>query len=171
MLDAIGASNHSLRMTTTGPAASPKTVHLSRLARVALRAQVFLIKKNIAGPLGEVAMALTHRGRKTGKAYATPVAFLRDGADVIVLNNGGISNWFKNVLAAGFAEIDLQGVHAQMRARLIDDPEEIARVFKLYRDTSKAFARTFRVSPRASEAELQAARDRFRYLRLSPIRA
>jgi deazaflavin-dependent oxidoreductase (nitroreductase family) len=138
---------------------------------MALRAQVFLIRKNMAGPLGAVAMALTHRGRKTGKSYATPVAFLRDGSDIIALNNGGISNWFKNVLAAGEAEIDIQGEHLRVKARAIDDAEEIAHVFKLYRATSKAFARTFRVSPHASESELEAARDRFRYVRLSPVRA
>lgn len=160
-----------LLMTTPDVTSSPQPVRLSRFARAALRAQVFLIRKNMAGPLGAVAMALTHRGRKTGKTYATPVAFLRDGDDLIVLNNGGISNWFKNVLAAGEAELDLQGQHVRVKARALDDPEEIARVFRLYRATSKAFERTFRVSPRASETELEAARDRFRYLRLSPIRS
>lgn len=158
-------------MTKPASSTAKKSVQVSPLARLALEAQVFLLKKNIAGPLGAIVMALTHRGRKTGKQYATPVAFLRDGEDVLVLNNGGVSNWFKNVLAAGEAEIDLQGTHARMRARPIDDPEEIARVFELYREKSKAFERTFRVSPHATRAELEAARDRFRYLRLSPSRA
>lgn len=142
--------------------------HKSLPAKMALAAQVFLLRRNMAGALGEFVMALEHKGRKSGRPYATPVAYLHDGADVIALNRGGASNWFRNVVATGQARVIIKGREQDVRAREITDAAEIGRVFELYKTTFKGFERTFGVDKTASEAELAAARDKFRYLRLTP---
>lgn len=47
-----------------------------------------------------------HRGRRTGRAYRTPVKVFRHGPDwVISLPYGRDSDWTRNVLAAGGCEL------------------------------------------------------------------
>ena len=150
-------------VTSTAPAPAK-----SRSVRMALAAQVFLIRKNFAGPLGDFCMAIEHRGRKTGTIYATPIAYLRDGADIIAISSAGKGNWFKNTLANGEAQITIKGREQRVTAREMTDAAEIARVFELYKTTFKAFERTFGVPVTADAEALVGARDRFRYLRLSP---
>lgn len=53
---------------------------------------------------------IVHRGRKSGRVYRTPVNVFRvpDGF-VIALTYGRESEWVKNVLAAGGAELEASG--------------------------------------------------------------
>lgn len=46
-----------------------------------------------------------HRGRKSGKAYETAVSAFRKGSTVAIALAHGKTNWAKNVLAAGEAEV------------------------------------------------------------------
>jgi deazaflavin-dependent oxidoreductase (nitroreductase family) len=58
---------------------------------------------------------IEHRGRSSGKRYRTPVmAFVEDGEFIVVLNYGTQSDWFRNVEAAGSAEV----LHRGKRFRL-----------------------------------------------------
>lgn len=64
-----------------------------------------------------------HRGRRSGRSYRTPVmAFVNNGQIWIVLNYGVDSDWVRNVLAAGNAEI----AHRGKRFTLID-PRVVSR--------------------------------------------
>lgn len=68
--------------------------------RVALR---------VAGRLPGFAI-LSHVGRKSGRAYRTPVnAFLTEDGYIIALTYGPESDWVKNVLAAGSCELQSRG--------------------------------------------------------------
>ena len=58
-----------------------------------------------------------HEGRKSGKAYRTPVmAFVDGGVLVVILNYGTEADWVRNVRAAGSASV----VHRGKRYRLTD---------------------------------------------------
>ena len=58
-----------------------------------------------------------HVGRKSGRAFRTPVnVFLRDGDYVMALTYSSNTDWVKNVLAAG--ECDL--VHRRQRHHLVE---------------------------------------------------
>lgn len=60
---------------------------------------------------------VNHLGRKSGRAYRTPVnAFRTDGGYIIALTYGAESDWVKNVLAAGSCELQTRG----RRVRLSD---------------------------------------------------
>jgi len=49
---------------------------------------------------------LYHVGRRSGRAFSTPVNAFRDGADyIIALTYGPDADWVKNTLAAGGCEI------------------------------------------------------------------
>ncbi len=51
------------------------------------------------------ASVITHRGRKSGKAYETIVAAFRKGNVLAIALGHGETDWMKNVLAAGEADV------------------------------------------------------------------
>ena len=58
-----------------------------------------------------------HVGRTSGRTYRTPInVFRADGEYVIALTYGAESDWVKNVLAAGWCELQTRG----RRVRLCD---------------------------------------------------
>ncbi len=72
-----------------------------------------------AGSPGASASVVRHRGRKSGRAYETPVdAVPVEGAFLVALPYGSRANWLRNVLAGGSATILHQGV-----AHAVDRPE------------------------------------------------
>lgn len=68
---------------------------------------------------------LTHRGRKTGSPYRTPINVFRRGTDYFFfLTYGSDVNWVKNVLAAGACSIETRGRVVQLvEPELVTDPE------------------------------------------------
>ncbi len=63
----------------------------------------------VAGYLPGFAI-VSHVGRKSGRAYRTPVnAFRTDSGYIIALTYGSESDWVKNVLAAGSCELQTRG--------------------------------------------------------------
>jgi deazaflavin-dependent oxidoreductase (nitroreductase family) len=71
---------------------------------------------------------VNHRGRRSGRGYRTPVnMFRRLGGFAIPLTYGTHSEWTRNVLAAGAAEIDTRG-----RSRAVVNP-------RIERDEARAY--------------------------------
>jgi deazaflavin-dependent oxidoreductase (nitroreductase family) len=68
---------------------------------------------------------LTHRGRKTGRIYQTPInVFRRGDAYFFFLTYGSDAQWVKNVLAAGSCSLETRGrVVELVEPELITDPE------------------------------------------------
>lgn len=68
---------------------------------------------------------LTHRGRKSGRSYRTPVNVFRRGDDYLFyLTYGSAVEWVKNVLATGSCTIETRGrVVDLVEPELITDPE------------------------------------------------
>jgi deazaflavin-dependent oxidoreductase (nitroreductase family) len=56
---------------------------------------------------------ITHRGRKSGKPYETIVTAYRKGDTLAIVLGHGKTDWVKNVLAAGEADVKFvrRGVH------------------------------------------------------------
>ncbi len=67
---------------------------------------------------------LTHVGRKSHRIYRTPInVFRKQGSFLIALTYGRESEWVKNVLAAGGAELETRGVRYQLSApTVVHDP-------------------------------------------------
>ena len=67
---------------------------------------------------------LTHVGRRSGRTYRTPVnVFRRGGEYIIVLTYGAGSDWVRNVLAAGTAELLTRGRRVRLtNPRIVVDP-------------------------------------------------
>ena len=66
-----------------------------------------------------------HRGRRSGRAYRTPVnVFPVEGGFVIALTYGSRTDWVRNVQAAGGCSVETRGeLVACDRPRLYRDPE------------------------------------------------
>ena len=77
-------------------------------------------------------LLLTTRGRKTGRPRTTPLCFLRDGEDlVVVASNGGMDwfpSWWLNLLREPRATIQVGRTRCPIRAREAT-PEERARLW------------------------------------------
>jgi F420H(2)-dependent quinone reductase len=92
-----------------------------RLSRGRLRRSLFL-----AG--GQPVLVLTTKGRRTGRPRSTPVAYMRDGDDlVIVPGNAGLRRppaWWLNLQADPQAEVEVGGRSLFVRARRAQPLEE-----------------------------------------------
>ena len=66
----------------------------------------------VAVPIARFMPGITvirHRGRKSGRRFETAVSAYRKGDTVAIMLAHGKTNWVKNVLAAGKADIRLGG--------------------------------------------------------------
>ena len=96
------------------------------------------VARLFAGRLPGVGI-LTHKGRTTGRPYRTPVFVHKHGDDyVFALTFGSSSQWVKNILAAGDAEIRVRGRDVRL-----------ARPEVFVDETRRDMARPLRVAGRA----------------------
>lgn len=68
---------------------------------------------------------VVHRGRKSGKAYRTPVnAFAKPGGYLFALTYGKDADWVRNVLAAGQCDLLTRGHLVHLTApTMVHDPD------------------------------------------------
>jgi deazaflavin-dependent oxidoreductase (nitroreductase family) len=129
---------------------------LPRIAKSAMSFQVWLLRHGLMGSLAAEIMVITVTGRKTGRQYSTPIGYLRDGETIIALSRG--SNWYKNAVAAGRAQIEIRQQKIAVRAEAVTDQAERERIFALYqRERARNFSRLFGVPVNAPDAELKRA--------------
>ena len=99
--------------------------HLTRMSPLtALTTHIFNpVMRLVAGSLPGLAL-LTHRGRRTGRVYRTPLLVLTRGDHYLIgLWYGTNVHWVKNVLASGECEMRIRGRNIRMGApELVADP-------------------------------------------------
>jgi deazaflavin-dependent oxidoreductase (nitroreductase family) len=83
-----------------------------------------------AGTPGAYAGIVRHVGRSSGKTYETPVSFVRtDEGYVAALVYGSGTDWMKNLLAAGEAELTVEGETHRVDEPTIVDADTALRWF------------------------------------------
>jgi deazaflavin-dependent oxidoreductase (nitroreductase family) len=83
-----------------------KSPSMLRVVRRFNRASLNKVQLRSAGMPGAYASVIRHRGRNSRKEYSTPVVpFAVDDDFLIVLPYGPATDWVRNVLAAGSAEL------------------------------------------------------------------
>lgn len=100
-------------------------------------------------------LLLEHVGRKSGKTFTTPLLYLEDGRDlVIVASQGGLPKdpqWYRNLVATPEVTVRLRGEGVRpVRARVADPDERASlwpRLVDLYADFAKYDAWTEREIP------------------------
>ena len=73
---------------------------------------------------------VTHVGRRSGKTYETPLdAFPTKTGFVLVARYGPESDWVRNILASGTADLRVDGqIHRLGAARLVDQTQALAEL-------------------------------------------
>jgi deazaflavin-dependent oxidoreductase (nitroreductase family) len=96
---------------------------LLAFARPFTTAVVNRLTRLFAGHLPGFAI-VDYRGRRSGKAYRTPMNVFRDGDDyVFALTYGSDAQWVKNVLAAGECDLEVRGKRVHLiEPELFVDP-------------------------------------------------
>lgn len=99
-------------------------------------------------------LLLDHVGRTSGSAYTTPLLYLVDGADLVVVGSqGGLPKnpqWVANLVAHPDTTVHLRKDRRAVRARIADPDERVVlwpRLVSLYADFATYQATTDRVIP------------------------
>ena len=107
---------------------------LTALAKVVNRAHTAVLRGS-GGRIGKRfnggdTLLLTHRGRRSGKEYTVPLAYLRDGADLIVVASFGGADrepqWSLNLGADPRAAVELDGRRFDVKAEQVHGAERDA---------------------------------------------
>jgi F420H(2)-dependent quinone reductase len=114
------------------PASSPFWKLFNAFGRLQVRL-MRLTRGRVGGRLmGVPVLVLHHRGRRSGQERETPLYYLDDGADVVVVaSKGGVDThpaWFHNLMAMPETEVEFVGERRRVRPRLAD-AEERARLW------------------------------------------
>jgi deazaflavin-dependent oxidoreductase (nitroreductase family) len=84
--------------------------------------------------LGGPVLLLNTRGRKSGQRRTTPLLYVMDGEDfVLIASNGGAQKhpaWYLNLKANPDATVEIEGRETHARAEEVTDPEEKARLWQ-----------------------------------------
>jgi deazaflavin-dependent oxidoreductase (nitroreductase family) len=99
-------------------------------------------------------LLLDHLGRRSGRAFTTPLLYLTDGPDlVVVASQGGLPKhpqWFHNLTAAPETTVQLRGETRPVRARVAGAEQRAALwppLVDLYADFATYQATTDREIP------------------------
>lgn len=65
-----------------------------------------LLDSRFAGPMSKALLLLRYRGRKSGRTFATPVGYVREGARVVMVTSPTYS-WWRNMVGGAEAEVRL----------------------------------------------------------------
>lgn len=129
-------------MSASPSISAPK---MSALAKAALQFQVFILRRNWMGKMGDFVMVITTTGRKSGKTFSTPIGYVYAGEAYVALTTGGAvqSNWYQNVRAHPQATLEIKGQRRAVRVEFLDDPAQRAAALALFRDQRAASFKSF----------------------------
>ena len=83
---------------------------------------------------GEREVRLTTRGRTTGKAHRVTIWIATDGTHLYIRSGAGMKrDWPQNLVAAGEAELAINGLKVRVKPRQVGDPAQARGVSGLYR--------------------------------------
>ncbi len=119
-----------------------KTYRLGRTRRLVNAVMGPLARRGLAG---RHAYVLTVRGRKTGRAYSTPVILVEDAERWLVAPYGDVG-WVRNARAAGEVALSRAGRSETLRIEEAS-PDEAAPVLRQYLTDVRVVRPFFDVTP------------------------
>jgi deazaflavin-dependent oxidoreductase (nitroreductase family) len=123
---------------------------------------------NVWPEVGGRIMVITHTGRKTGVRRRTPVNYTLANGDIYCTAGfGGISDWYRNIVADPQVEVWLpDGWWAGIADEVLDDQIRLPLLRQVLIDSGFA-ARAAGLDPMAmSNSELEAATSNYRLIRI-----
>jgi deazaflavin-dependent oxidoreductase (nitroreductase family) len=112
------------------------------------------VEMRTAGEPGASAAVIRHVGRRSGAPYATPIGVYPLGDDFLVyLPYGAEVDWLRNILAAGSAELRVEGRTHLVAPRVVEPAEALPHLSAADRRVARLFGVTdFLVLERAPVA-------------------
>ena len=89
-------------------------------------------------------LALTYAGRKSGKAYTTPVNYVRDG-DCLLTTSYRTRTWWRNLRGEAPVSLRLQGHEVKATGRVIEDEPAVVEALFAYLSLKPSLAKYFKV--------------------------
>jgi hypothetical protein len=84
-----------------------------------------LLRSRVGRKIDDLAL-LTFTGRKSGRGYTIPVAYhVLDGSGVVLTSHA----WKANLRGGADVEVVHHGERIAMRAEVVEDPHEVARIY------------------------------------------
>jgi hypothetical protein len=99
--------------------------HMKNLMKVGNAVLTPMLRSRWGARMHELAL-LTVTGRRTGTRYTTPVSVQEFEGNLVVLTASG---WRVNLRGGADVELRHDGVERTMHADLVEDPDEVARVY------------------------------------------
>jgi deazaflavin-dependent oxidoreductase (nitroreductase family) len=110
------------------PVAEATRSRPSGVLRMAFRLPIHLYRLNLGWLLGHRVLLLTHRGRKSGRIYRTPLEVIRHdpttGENFVVSAWGEEADWYRNLKANPAVEIRTERKRYVPEQRFLS-PEEV----------------------------------------------
>ncbi len=99
-----------------------------------------LLRSPLHSLLSKSTMLITVKGKKSGKAYTTPLNYLRQGNTLFTLSSRNRS-WWRNVRGGAAVTVILQGKEVTGKGTVIEDDRVVADALKTYLQLAPGFAR------------------------------
>jgi len=127
------------------------------LARIGNAFPTLILRSPLHGLLSNRYAIIEFTGRRSGRRYATPIAYLRDGDHILLSTDSG---WQRNLVGGAQVRLHLRGQTLAGRATALVDPRESEAVIRQLVDAIPSYARLAglaREDGRVSDAEIARA--------------
>jgi deazaflavin-dependent oxidoreductase (nitroreductase family) len=101
---------------------------------------ILLLRSPLHGILSRSTMLITVKGKKSGKAYTTPVNYLRQG-DVLYTLSSRDRSWWRNLRGGAAVTLFLQGKEVTGKGTVIEDDRGVAEALTTYLQLAPQYAR------------------------------
>jgi len=105
----------------------------------------FVLRSPLHGMLSKNTMLITYSGRKSGKAYTTPVNYIQV-EDGLLVTSYRKRTWWRNLRGGASVTLSLQGKDRQATAEVYEDDENVTRYLAAYLSKAPQVAKYFNVS-------------------------
>ncbi len=78
-----------------------------------------VLRSPLHGLMSKSVMLLTYRGRRSGRAFATPISYVRDGEDLLAAASRDHA-WWKNLRGGAPVKVRLRGRELKGRGRAFE---------------------------------------------------
>lgn len=76
------------------------------------------------GLMSDSMMVMRYKGRRSGRALATPVRYVRDG-ETIIASTSTATNWWRNLEDTDTTELLIAGENVRMKPEVIRDNDQV----------------------------------------------
>lgn len=114
---------------TTGPSSAPRLPAPRALFKIMNPLMKLMLLSPFHGGMSKRLMVMSFTGRKTGKRYATPVGYAREGDTISIFTH---SAWRNNFKEPAPVKMRIRGKDVSGTAHLVTDPQRIQQMVRQF---------------------------------------